>query len=86
MKTQTILDNLTLAQAEAWEATTEKFLFVDDEIVSQYGISLNALPTDNLLNAIEGKFERLLACKDLPALGEKMPTNYSEYLKLLEVL
>jgi hypothetical protein len=85
MKTQTILDNLTLAQAEAWEATTEKFLFVDDEIVSQYGISLNALPTDNLLNAIEGKFERLLARKNLPVF-EQLQTNHSEYLKLLQVL
>ena len=41
MNTQTILKNLTLEQAEAWNETSEKYLFIDYEIVSQYGISLN---------------------------------------------
>ena len=60
MTTQEILDNLTLQQAQEWQATTEKYLFVDYEVVSQYGISLNALPNNRLIDAIEARFESLL--------------------------
>ena len=66
MKTQTILNNLTLEQAEAWNETSEKYLFVDYEVVSQYGISLNSLPNNNLLEAIERKFEKLLSHRSIP--------------------
>jgi hypothetical protein len=71
MKTQTILNNLTLAQAEAWNETSEKYLFIDYEIVSQYGISLNSLPNNNLLEAIERKFEKLLGNKTIPLTYEQ---------------
>jgi hypothetical protein len=60
MTTQEILDSLTLQQAQEWQATTEKYLFVDYEIVSQYGISLNSLPTNRLIDAIEARLESLL--------------------------
>jgi hypothetical protein len=66
MKTQTILKNLTLEQADAWNETSEKYLFIDYEIVSQYGISLNSLPNNNLLEAIEEKFEKLLNNRAIP--------------------
>jgi hypothetical protein len=60
MKTQTIIDSLTKAQAQAWAATTEKYLFVDYEVVSDYGISLNALPNNRLIDQIEARFLQLL--------------------------
>ena len=71
MNTQTILKNLTLEQAEAWNETSEKYLFIDYEIVSQYGISLNALPNNKLLEAIEEKFEKLLNNEAIPLLYEE---------------
>ena len=61
MKTQTIIDSLTHAQAPAWAAPTEKYLFVDYEIVSPFGISLNALPNNRLIDQIEARLEELLA-------------------------
>jgi len=60
MKTQDIIDSLTKAQAQAWAATTEKYLFVDYEVVSAFGISLNALPNNRLIDRIEARFEELL--------------------------
>ena len=60
MQIQTILNNLTLEQAQEWQATSEKYLYVDYEVVSNYGISLNNLPNNNLIEAIEQQFENLL--------------------------
>jgi len=60
MNTQTILDSLTVDQARAWAATTEKYLFVDYEVVSAFGISLNALPDNRLIDQIEARLEKLL--------------------------
>ena len=60
MKTQNILDSLTVDQARAWAATTEKYLFVDYEVVSAFGISLNALPDNRLIDQIEARLEKLL--------------------------
>lgn len=59
-KTREILESLTLEQAKAWQATSEKYLFVDYEVVAQHGISLNDLRDDRLLNAIEKRFMQLL--------------------------
>jgi len=60
MQIQTILNNLTLQQAQEWQATSEKYLYIDYEVVSNYGISLNNLPNNNLIEAIEQQFENLL--------------------------
>jgi hypothetical protein len=59
-KTKEILESLTLEQAKAWQATSEKYLFVDYEVVAQHDISLNDLRDDRLLNAIEKRFMQLL--------------------------
>lgn len=59
-KTKEILESLTLEQAKAWQATSEKYLFVDYEVVAQHDISLNDLGDDRLLNAIEKRFMQLL--------------------------
>ena len=60
-KTREILESLTLQQAKTWKATNEKYLYIDYEVVAQHGISLNSLRDDRLLNAIEARFEQLLA-------------------------
>ena len=60
MQIQNILNNLTLQQAQEWQATSEKYLYIDYEVVSNYGISLNNLPNNNLIEAIEQQFENLL--------------------------
>jgi hypothetical protein len=57
---KTILDSLTKVQAQEWAATTEKYLFVDYEIVSEFNISLNDLPNNNLIDQIEARFTQLL--------------------------
>lgn len=57
---KTIIDSLTKVQAQEWAATTEKYLFVDYEIVSNFGISLNNLPNNNLIEQIEARFTQLL--------------------------
>jgi hypothetical protein len=59
-KTREILESLTLEQAKEWQATSEKYLYIDYEIVSEHGISLNDLRDDRLLNAIEKRFMELL--------------------------
>jgi len=58
-----ILENLTVEQAQAWQATNEKFLYIDYEIVSQYGFGLNDLgdiTLHSVLDAIEDAFEIIL--------------------------
>jgi hypothetical protein len=57
---KTIIDSLTKVQAQEWAATNEKYLFVDYEIVSEFGISLNDLPNNNLIDQIEARFTQLL--------------------------
>jgi len=51
-----ILEGLTVEQALAWQATNEKFIYIDDVILSAYDISLNSLSEvkmNGLLDAIE---------------------------------
>jgi hypothetical protein len=58
-----ILENLTVEQALAWQATNEKFIYIDDVILSAYDISLNSLSEvkmNGLLDAIEDAFEIIL--------------------------
>ena len=58
-----ILEGLTVEQAQAWQATNEKFLYIDYEIVSQHGLGLNDLRDATLhsvLDAIEDAFEIIL--------------------------
>lgn len=60
---ENILEGLTLEQAQAWDETSEKFIYIDDAILSAYGIGLNSLresTMNNLLDAIEGSFETIL--------------------------
>jgi len=58
-----ILELLTVEQAQAWHATNEKFLYIDDVILPQHGLSLNSLSDAamyGVLNAIEDAFEIIL--------------------------
>jgi len=58
-----ILEGLTVEQAQAWQATNEKFIYIDDAILSAYDISLNSLSEatmNGLLDAIEDAFEIIL--------------------------
>ena len=59
-KTREILESLTLEKAKEWQATNEKFLYIDYEITSPLGVSLCDLKDDRLLNAIEERFIALL--------------------------
>jgi hypothetical protein len=55
-----ILEQLTEQQAREWHATSERFLYVDDVILSQHGIRLNSLRDDvmyGVLDAIEDALE-----------------------------
>ena len=58
-----ILEQLTVEQAQAWHDTNEKFIYIDDAILSAYDISLNSLSEtamNGLLDAIEDAFEIIL--------------------------
>jgi hypothetical protein len=58
-----ILEGLTVEQAQTWNATSEKFIYIDDAILSAYGIGLNSLSEakmNGLLDAIEDAFEIIL--------------------------
>ena len=58
-----ILESLTVEQAQAWNETSEKFIYIDDAILSAYDISLNSLSEakmNGLLDAIEDAFEIIL--------------------------
>lgn len=60
---ENILEGLTLEQAQAWNETSEKFIYIDDAILSAYGIGLNSLresTMNRVLDAIEGAFETML--------------------------
>ena len=60
---QNILEGLTLEQAKEWNETSEKFIYIDDAILSAYGIGLNSLresTMNRVLDSIEGAFETML--------------------------
>ena len=64
-----ILEGLTVEQAQAWNETSEKFICIDDAILSAYGIGLNSLresTMNRVLDSIEGAFEMML--KNSPGL------------------
>ncbi len=60
---QNIIEGLTPDQAKAWNQTSEKFIYIDDVILSAYDISLNSLSEakmNRLLDAIEDAFQIIL--------------------------
>ena len=66
---ENILEGLTLEQAREWNETSEKFIYIDDAILSAYGIGLNSLresTMNRVLDEIEGAFEMML--KNSPGL------------------
>ena len=52
-----LLDSLTLEQAREWDATNEKWLWIDYNIMCDQEF----LMIDETVNAIEARFEELLA-------------------------
>ena len=66
---QNIIKGLTLEQAREWNETTEKFIYIDDSVLSAYDIGLNSLreaTMNRVLDEIEGAFEMML--KNSPGL------------------
>jgi hypothetical protein len=64
-----ILEGLTLEQAKEWNETSEKFIYIDDAVLSAYDIGLNSLreaTMNRVLDEIEGAFETML--KNSPGL------------------
>lgn len=57
MKFADFLDGLTILEAKHWEMTSEKVLYIDDDLLGPADLRL----TDARLNAIEEKFESLLS-------------------------
>jgi len=58
-----ILEQLTVEQAQAWQDTNEKFLYIDYEILSQHNLTFSSFGDQamyNVLNAIEDAFEIIL--------------------------
>ena len=55
-KFKEFIDSLTIEQAMAWEATTEKWLYVDDDILgpNDFGCS------DARVDAVENRFAQLI--------------------------
>ena len=63
-----ILEGLTLEQAKEWNETNEKFIYIDDAVLSAYDIGLNSLreaTMNRVLDEIESAFETML--KNSPA-------------------
>jgi hypothetical protein len=58
-----ILEQLTVEQAQAWQASNEKFLYIDYEILPAHNLTLSSFGDQamyNILNAIEDAFEIIL--------------------------
>jgi len=55
-KLEQTIKALTLTQAQEWNATTEKWLYVDYNILTDAGLKT----TDHTVNAVEEAFETLL--------------------------
>ena len=56
-KLEQTIKALTLQQAQEWNATSEKWLYVDYNILTDAGLRTN----DHTVNAIENALETLLA-------------------------
>lgn len=54
---ETILNSLTLEQAQTWFNLTDKWVYIDDIILAPAGLKANGLR----VNAIEDKFEQMLS-------------------------
>lgn len=55
-KIQALIKTLTLGQAKEWEATDEKFTWVDYNVLSANDLNCS----DTNVNLVERQFERLL--------------------------
>jgi hypothetical protein len=55
-KLQQIIPALTLAQAQEWRAATDKWIFIDDNILAANDLRAN----DYTIGAVESAFETLL--------------------------
>jgi len=53
---QSLLDSLTLAQAQTWESLTDKWVYIDDYILSPANIRDNSFT----IHAVEDRFAELL--------------------------
>jgi len=51
------LNSLTLEQAREWDATNEKWLWIDHNLICDSGLVM----TDRIVQKIEARFEELLA-------------------------
>ena len=54
---ETILNSLTLEQAQTWFNLTDKWVYIDDIILAPFDLAANNLR----VNAIEDKFEQMLS-------------------------
>ena len=63
-KLEQTIKALTLQQAQEWNATTEKWLYVDYNILTDAGLRAN----DHTVNAVEEAFDFMLAMEQAKAL------------------
>ena len=61
---ENIIKSLTLEQAQLWFSLTDKWVFVDDTILSPAGLRA----TDARVNAIEDEFMSILAMAEIDAM------------------
>jgi len=67
MTMQTIIDNLTQAQALEWYETTDKYCWVDDNILEPAGL----FATDRRVELIENALDDILTAVIVDALATK---------------
>lgn len=63
-KLEQTIKGLTLEQAKEWYSTTEKWLYIDYNILTDAGLRTN----DHTVNAIEEAFNFMLAMEEVKAM------------------
>ena len=63
-KLEETIKGLTLQQAQEWNSTSEKWLYVDYNILTDAGLKAN----DRTVNAVEEAFDFMLAMEQAKAL------------------
>jgi hypothetical protein len=63
-KLEQTIKGLTLQQAQEWNSTSEKWLYVDYNILTDAGLKAN----DHTVNAIEEAFNFMLAMEEVKAM------------------
>jgi hypothetical protein len=63
-KLEQTIKGLTLQQAQEWYSTTEKWLYVDYNILTDAGLRAN----DHTVNAVEEAFNFMLAVEEAKAI------------------